>query len=314
MIVRPYLPEMKSEWDSFVRSSRNGTFLFCRDYMDYHSDRFPDASLVAYDDKGRLVALLPATIGGYAVSSHAGLTYGGWILGPKAPDMLGMMHLWPAMMEHYRSLGCDTLIYKPVPHIYHRYPSEEDLYALFRFGASLDRTLVSSVVDFSNPVAPSATVSRHARNAARQGLVVAESGDFPAFWSMLSERLSLQYSARPVHSLDEIERLHRLFPDYIKLYVVTGASGRMLAGTVLFLCGQVAKTQYIASSAEGCEVNANDHLFLTLLSRAASRGYRYFDFGTSNEDGGRYLNEGLIFQKICYGGRGIVYNTFRQPL
>ena len=56
-IVR-YTAEQKTVWDSFVATSKNGTFLFMRDYMDYHADRFADHSLMFYKG-GRLIALLP---------------------------------------------------------------------------------------------------------------------------------------------------------------------------------------------------------------------------------------------------------------
>ena len=39
-------------------------------------------------------------------------------------------------------------------------------------------------------------------------------------------------------------------------------------------------------------------------------GYKYFDFGTSNEDMGRYLNEGLIYQKEGFGGRAVCYDWY----
>src|SRR5678816_1502893 len=74
-----YLPENKSEWDSFVRVSRNGTFLFFRDYMDYHADRFPDFSLMVRQENGTLLAVLPATLKDTTLSSHGGLTYGGFV-------------------------------------------------------------------------------------------------------------------------------------------------------------------------------------------------------------------------------------------
>ena len=35
-----------------------------------------------------------------------------------------------------------------------------------------------------------------------------------------------------------------------------------------------------------------------------------FDFGISTEQGGRYLNEGLIFQKEGFGARTVVYDTY----
>ena len=57
-IIR-YTPDRKDEWDRFVAKSKNGTFLFFRDYMDYHADRFRDHSLMFYLDDN-LYALMPA--------------------------------------------------------------------------------------------------------------------------------------------------------------------------------------------------------------------------------------------------------------
>ena len=61
MQIIGYTPERKEEWDAFVRTSRNGTFLLLRDYMDYHADRFTDCSLMFYRE-GKLMALLPANL------------------------------------------------------------------------------------------------------------------------------------------------------------------------------------------------------------------------------------------------------------
>jgi hypothetical protein len=57
--------------------------------MDYHQDRFSDCSLVVEAD-GEWQALLPAHTDGMTLVSHAGLTYGGWIVAPSmtAPRML----------------------------------------------------------------------------------------------------------------------------------------------------------------------------------------------------------------------------------
>ena len=71
-----------AEWNQFVAASKNGTFLFDRRYMDYHSDRFEDYSLMFYRE-GRLYALLPANRKGDTLQSHAGLTYGGLVMDAK---------------------------------------------------------------------------------------------------------------------------------------------------------------------------------------------------------------------------------------
>ena len=84
-----YNQELKNEWDKFVDNSKNGTFMLKRDYMDYHSDRFQDFSLMFYEDN-KLIAVMPASVHGDEVRSHGGLTYGGIISNRKmtSPKML----------------------------------------------------------------------------------------------------------------------------------------------------------------------------------------------------------------------------------
>ena len=74
--VIKYNSNMKAEWDAFVETSKNGTFLFMRNYMEYHSDRFADHSLMFYCNN-RLLAVLPANIreSEKTLVSHGGLTY-----------------------------------------------------------------------------------------------------------------------------------------------------------------------------------------------------------------------------------------------
>ena len=44
--VRRYNTADATEWDEFVGKAKNATFLLKRGYMDYHSDRFTDCSLM----------------------------------------------------------------------------------------------------------------------------------------------------------------------------------------------------------------------------------------------------------------------------
>ncbi len=87
-----YAPSRASIWDTFVDTSRNGTFLLTRPYMDYHADRFEDCSLMAYKN-GKLRAVLPANISGKTLHSHQGLTYGGWITPVSHFDANSMLAL-----------------------------------------------------------------------------------------------------------------------------------------------------------------------------------------------------------------------------
>ena len=307
-----YDASMTARWDEFARLSRNGTLLHQRGYMDYHSDRFKDCSLIAMRE-GKLCALLPACVDGDTLWSHRGLTYGGWLVPLKHFDATVMVEVMDAACQWMTGNGIKRLVYKPVPHIYHRYPCEEDLYALFRHQAKLIETNISTTIDLTCPL-PLDRGNKSGANAARKaGINVGPSEDWEGYWRLLSSLLDERYGTRPVHTLDEMRLLHSRFPDGIRLYTAA-LDGEMLAGVVMYLSQPVAHCQYIGASPQGKDSKALTLLFDYLIGEAKASGYRYFDFGISNEDHGRYLNEGLVRQKSRLGGRGIVYNTFEINL
>ena len=203
MEILRYSPEHASDWDAFVDNSRNGTFLFRRGYMDYHADRFADHSLMAVSS-GKLVAVLPANEAEGTLWSHQGLTYGGWVYGDRMRAAM-MLEVFAAMTAYLAGLGTiDKVIYKAVPRIYHRVPSDEDLYALFRNGARLIRR------DIATAVVPGARLpirsgkKDNLRKAEKQGVQLRLSQDMAAYHAILCEALG-HHGAMPVHSLAELE-------------------------------------------------------------------------------------------------------------
>lgn len=315
MRILRYDPSRMEQWDQFVRESKNGTFLFERGYMDYHSDRFADHSLMVLDARDELVALLPGTPVDGTLASHAGLTYGGFVTGRRMTTP-AMLAVFEGALAHLRAAGFTRLRYKSVPHIYHAYPAEEDLYALFRCEAKLCRRDVLTVVPQDRPVPYQERRMRKIRQAGKAGVTVAESADFGAFWAILEANLARVHGVRPVHSLEEITLLAGRFPGNIHLHVASDAAGPVagpVAGAVIYDSGRVAHVQYIGSNDRGREVGALDLLFSTLLEREyASR--RYFDFGIANEEEGRVLNVGLIDQKEGFGARAVAHDYYELAL
>lgn len=308
--IIPYSSGLKEEWDAFVDRSKNATFLFKRDYMDYHADRFADSSLIMRRD-GKTYALLPASVSGDTVFSHGGLTYGGMLTDRKATGA-EILRLFRKMCRFLAARGASFLIYKPVPHIYHRLPAEEDLYALFRVGATLEARLLSCSVLQAERLRFRDIRKSGIRKARRLGITIERSADYPSFWQILEDNLQSRYGASPVHTLEEMTRLAALFPCNISLHAAF-LEGRMLAGTVIYSSRNVAHTQYISASPEGKHSGALDLLFDSLINREYA-SMKYFDFGTSNGDGGRWLNETLLYQKEGFGGRAICYDTYRIDL
>ena len=306
-----YTPECRREWDDFTAASRNATFIFDRGYMEYHADRFSDFSLMARDAKGHLMAILPACREGSVLYSHRGLTYGSWLLPSRRCDALDMLDIFATMREFLRANGITSLIYKTIPYIYTQQPAEEDRYALFVAGARLSCSLVSSVVDLTDPI-PFDQGSRQRARKAQQlpGVSMGRSEAFGPFWDVLTELLSSRYGSKPVHSLSEIELLRTRFPKNIELFTATESGGEILAGVVIYRCGQVAHSQYTAASPRGKELSVLPGLYRSIMDHCAAQGLRWFDCGTSNEDGGRRVNEGLLRQKCSYGGRAVTYDTY----
>ena len=119
--VELYTPERKKEWNIFIENAKNSTFLFDRNYMDYHADRFQDFSLMIYR-KNKLYALLPANKKSNVLYSHQGLTYGGLIMSKKSTT-LEVIETFQAINSFLKEQNIDKVIYKPIPYIYHQVPS-----------------------------------------------------------------------------------------------------------------------------------------------------------------------------------------------
>ena len=309
--IERYDDSHRNAWDHFVRTSKNGTFLICRGYMEYHRDRFEDSSILAYDPDGRLAAVCPAHAVDAAFVSHAGLTYGGFIV-DSTMTLPRMLELFESVVAFLKSRQFRTFLYKTIPHIHHRAPAEEDRYALFLCQATVVRRAVMTVVAAGVRLPFQKRRLRGRRAAERHGLVVREGDQFAAFWKVLSERLREAFAATPVHSLAEITALRARFSEHIRLFGCWEGE-ELVAGVVVYETGQVARAQYIAASPRGLGIGALDLLLCTLVEETF-RDKQYFDFGTADGLDGRFLNRGLVDYKEGFGGRAVVQDHYELSL
>lgn len=311
MEIRRYRREDKELWNSFVSKARNATFLFDRNYMDYHDDRFDDNSFMFYY-KGKLKAVLPANVAGDTLYSHQGLTYGGLLLDKKA-TVEDVLECFDSLNSWLRENGISKVVYKALPWIYQQYPSEEDLYALtWKCKAQLISRNIASTIVIDNKLKFAESRKSGIRKALSLNIEVGESNDVDGFWHVLEDNLGNRYNAKPVHTASEMKLLMSRFPNNIKLYVAK-MNGEIVGGTLIYVTPQVVHTQYISASVEGKKHGALDLLFDYIINKVYAN-CRYFDFGKSTEQGGAYLNEPLIFQKEGFGGRGVCYDWYQWEL
>lgn len=296
-------------WNKFIRSAKNATFLFDRNFMDYHSDRFCDHSLVVLDASGNWAAVLPAHLTGNVLCSHAGLTYGGLVFahGTRLAQVVKIFH---AILSFLAAQNISTLSLKMLPSIYPDTPSDELLYAVFLSDAKLTRRDTLSVLDLSSPVEISKDRRKCVRRGQNAGLEIREDGNLELFWNaILIPNMQRKHGVSPVHSLDEISLLHRRFPDNIRHFNVYNGD-EIVAGTTVFVTPNVAHPQYISANDAKNALGSLDYLYSELITKVF-REKRYFDFGVSNESQGRKLNTNLAFWKESFG-TGVVVQDFYE--
>lgn len=298
-----------TQWNEFLGSAKNGLFLFDRSYVEYHEDRYTDHSLLIYR-QDKLIALFTANENEQRIYSHAGLTFGGLLFSKdlKGSDALQVME---SMLQYYRALGFKEVYYKAIPHIFHQAACQEDLYALFRFGATLYRRDISSVIDLKDPIRFSESKRQTILKCGQAGVIVQENHDFTAYWELLSMVLA-KFGVTPVHTLKEINLLKETFPSKVRLFEARLA-GELLAGVVVYDYNNVVHTQYMANSVTGRTMGALDYINAKLIGEVFSQR-KYYSFGISTENEGTVLNEGLIQQKEMMGGRAIVYDFYKISL
>ncbi len=309
-----YSDEYESLWDSWCDSAGNSTLLHSRKFLSYHGDRFDDASVLIFET-GRLVGVIPAARAQHdstLVVSHPGATYGGivhqgWLNGER------MIEVLEQLKAHYRECGYSKFLYKPLPHVYACVPSQDDLYALFRLGAQRVRCDLSCAIDLSARRTPSERRRRGVKKALKSVTLVNGSEQLVGLWGVLAKNLERKHDASPVHSLAELIMLSERFPENIQVRTAT-VGGVVEAGVILFSSPNVWHAQYIASSEIGYTVSALDAVFNSAIDEALNKGARYFDFGTSNEQGGLVLNDGLYRFKSEFGGGGMAHEYYELVL
>ncbi len=302
--VQRYAPSLKGEWDDFVASAKNGNFLFLRDYMDYHREKFVDHSLMFYGD-GRLLGCLPLNLTERTLYSHQGLTYGGLLMHPKLrfENVRSIMSL---LAVHLRENRC-SLVYNPVPYIYHRLPADEDLVALGDLGARMVASKAVCAVKSGKSGYMSHDRKRDVERFRKSGMTIARSHRFVDFMMLCEANLKKRFGATPVHDPATMQSLADKFPEHIKLYTANDGD-EMIAGVVIYSNHGCAKVQYLAYTEIGRKTGAVAAIYRHILDQVLPTD-TWFEFGHSITPAGEF-NHGVHSYKESFGARVVQASTY----
>lgn len=311
--IKRYTKQDKEIWNKFNHFSKNQLFMFDRNYMDYHEDRFQDHSLMVFSDD-ELISLFPACESNLSLLSHGGLTFGGFITNEKMKQHT-MNDCFDALIEYGNKLGIEKIVYKTIPFIYHSQPAEEDRYSLFSHNGKLVTVDASTFINLKTPLKMPKGRKAQISRAKREGVVVkvlTDRKDYDAFIDLENQVLETRHDTHAVHTSQELKMLHDRFPDNIHLYASI-KNGTIIAGTVVYEYDQVVHTQYMAANEEARVIGALDLAISTVIDEYKEKKL-WIDFGISTEHGRVFLNEGLIAQKEGFGGRTGVFEIWELTL
>lgn len=309
MEVIRYSVENFLAWNEFIQNSKNGTFMHKRTFMDYHSDRFNDYSLLVLNDKGIICAVLPANINNGVLHSHQGLTYGGFIV-RKNETTPNTLRYFQAILQYLQNEGIEELVLKQLPDFYANPSHQEIDYACFLVDAQSFRVDIAFAINQREERIPFQERRRRAiKKAIKLGVEIVENTDFAPFWNeILTPNLQKRFGVNPVHSLNEIEKLATDNSGVIRQFEAR-LDGAILAGTTVFESETVAHAQYISASDEGRNNGAIDFLFGHLIEETF-KNKNYFDFGIVNENQGRKINNGLLEWKEGFGAKAYTHRFY----
>ena len=321
MRVEEFTENRRGEWDEFLINANNPTIFHELKFFDYHPpERFENRHLMFYREKQLRAILTGAVIhkpdGTLHYVSHSGASYGGFVLrrdsGIAEAEELVDTFLNYLGENHFASVKI-TLAPLPYAHLPHNHLD----FAMNRRGFTYLKRELSSMVFLEKRLEDNfalfrSTARTSTRKAQKSGVEVRENAEWAEFYKILKHNLSMRHNVFPTHTLDELMRLKKLFPERIRLF---GAfhDDVMAAGTVLFLCNERAMLAFYISHREDMQdIRPLNLLFYEVMRFGIENGFALLDFGTYTLD--MEPNYGLAHFKEGFGARGVFRDTLTLKL
>jgi hypothetical protein len=312
--VLQYNDSYKKQWDEFVLHSNNGTMFHLQKFFDYHpKDRFNWHHLL-FTEKDTIVGVLPGASMGTTFESPIGASYGSFVTGPiefiKALDMVD------AFSDYCREHGFERALLTPPPFIYQNIATQNIDYALAYRGFSYDKHYISHSIrlepgDFLSRF--QSTARRYIHKYVREKtLTVKITEDYEAFYPILVKNKE-RHGVKPTHTLEELQRLKKLLPENLTLFLVYKGS-KPIAGSLMFACNkQVALCFYNMLLYEYEEYNPIHVVMYEVTKWATEKGFSWIDIGVSQDtkaENPMTPAMSLIRFKEKFNAFGILRSTF----
>lgn len=308
MYIEKYNQSLKEIWEDFVEKSSNGTIFHKRRFLSYHPPkRFTENSLVFKDNN--IISLFPAVDFNGILSSHKGASYGGFVFKENI-TLKETYEIVDALLNYAIKSRFKGIEITFPPMIYYTRPNNYFEFVLMTKGFKFRKRELSSYIPVLEE--PFDIFKQEARTAVRKaiksGVSIVLSEDLKEFYKILEKNLSMRHNVKPTHTMEELLKLKKLFPDKIWLNAAFYKE-KMIAGTLIFEVNpRVGLAFYISHDEEYKHLRPVNLLFYETLKLFYLKGIKYLDLGTFTLN--MVPNMGLGRFKESLGGRGIFRDTY----
>ena len=303
-------------WDEFVENSENGTIFHLQRFLKYHpKNRFKNYDLMFRMDN-ELIGVIPGTEkddSGRTFISHPGASFGSVVIKNNTP-VKQISSIIKAMVIHLKENEFTKAVINQAPLPYMNKFYEDIDFSYYSNGFRSIKKEISSIIfldfknkdDIINSLKPS--TKRSVKKALKYKVYNKETKKIEAFYNILEENLSSVHNVKPTHSLAELKKLLKLFPERIKLFG-TFYRNKLIGGVVVFLCNKdTALIFYNVIDRKYQHYRpANSQIYHT-MEWLWEKQYKYLDLGISSIN--MRLNLGLINFKVGFGSYNFVRNQY----
>lgn len=304
------------ELENFIASSANGTLFHSPRFLSYHGEekfqkRSGTISHLLFRKGRTICGFMPGMIlrenDTVSFNSPYGASYGSFVTPRVSFDQAG------AMLDQFMNFLAESGVHEanlvPVPPCYSK-DSFQDFfqYLLLSRGFSIKKTELLIVCRLGQsadyPHCSMDKGAKHAyKQAERKGVQTARSEDFGRFYDLLEKNLS-RFQKKPTHTLEEILRIHELFPERLQIWLAT-LEDRAIAGALILLTNDLtANCFYVCSAEEYSSFRGTSLAMKNVLEWLSGQGFQWMDWGPSSF--GYEPHVPLIRFKESFGGLGVL--------